>query len=123
DPSLESSLGKAFLPLAKSHGSDSGFRMISTGIDGLTARVEMIDAAQGSLDVQSYIFRADESGNLIVQALLRAAERGVRIRILVDDGESVAGDGKILSLSAQPGFEVRLYNPLSYRGHNRFRRD
>ena len=122
DPPADSPLTKAFQPLAKGHGGDSGFRMISTGIDGLTARVEMIDAAQGSLDVQSYIFRADESGNLIVQALLRAAERGVRIRILVDDGESVAGDEKILSLSAQPGFEVRIYNPLSYRGHNKFRR-
>jgi putative cardiolipin synthase len=122
DPSLESSLGKAFLPLAKSHGSDSGFRMVSTGIDGLTARVEMIDAAQRSLDVQSYIFRADESGNLVVQALLRAADRGVRIRILVDDGETVRGDEKILALSAHAGFEVRLYNPLVYRGHNKFRR-
>ncbi|MDP9008431.1 MAG: phospholipase D family protein [Pseudomonadota bacterium] len=123
DPPADSPLTKAFQPLAMSHGGDSGFRMVSTGIDGLTARVEMIDAAHRSLDVQSYIFRADESGNLIVQALLRAADRGVRIRILVDDGESVAGDEKILSLSAQAGFEVRLYNPLSYRGHNRFRRD
>jgi len=108
--------------MAKSHGSDSGFRMVSTGIDGLTARVEMIDAAQQSLDLQTYIFRADESGNLVAQALLRAADRGVRIRILVDDGDTVPGDEKILALSAHPGFEVRLYNPFSYRGHNRIRR-
>jgi cardiolipin synthase C len=122
DPSLESRLRNAFQPMAKSHGSDSGFRMVSTGIEGLTERIEMIDAAQRSLDLQYYIFRADESGNLIAQALLRAADRGVRIRLLVDDGETVAGDEKILSLSAHAGFEVRIYNPLRYRGHNRIRR-
>jgi putative cardiolipin synthase len=122
DPTIESSLGKTFLPIAKSHGSDSGFRMVAAGIVGLTARVEMIDAAQRSLDLQYYIFRADEAGNLIVQALLRAADRGVRIRLLVDDAETVTGDEKILSLSAHAGFEVRIYNPLRYRGHNKIRR-
>jgi putative cardiolipin synthase len=121
-PALDTPLGKALGPLASGHGGDSGFRMISSGIDDLTARVEMIDLAQRSLDIQSYIFRADESGNLVVEALLRAADRGVRIRILVDDAETVAGDEKILALSAQPGFEVRIYNPLRYRGHNGFRR-
>jgi putative cardiolipin synthase len=122
DPSLESRLGNAFQPMAKNHGSDSGFRMVSAGIDGLTVRVEMIDAAQRSLDLQYYIFRADESGNLVVQALLRAADRGVRIRLLLDDGETVAGDEKILSLCSHGGVEVRIYNPLRYRGHNRLRR-
>jgi putative cardiolipin synthase len=122
DPAIESALGKAFQPMARSHGSDSGFRMVSAGIAGLTARLEMIDAAQRSLDLQYYIFRADQSGNLVVQALLRAADRGVRIRVLVDDGETVAGDERILSLSAHAGFEVRIYNPLRYRGHNKIRR-
>jgi putative cardiolipin synthase len=116
---LDTGLGKSFNVLAKGRGSDSAFRMISTGIDGLTARLEMIDASQRSLDVQSYIFRADNSGNLVVQALLRAADRGVRIRILVDDGETVSGDERILTLAAHAGFEVRIYNPLRYRGHKR----
>jgi putative cardiolipin synthase len=116
EPSVESALGKAFVPLAKSHGGDSGFRMLSAGIDGLTARVEMIDAAQRSLDLQYYIFRSDKSGNLIAQALLRAAERGVRVRVITDDGESVSGDERILSLAAKPGIELRLFNPLRYRG-------
>jgi putative cardiolipin synthase len=121
DYSLDTGLGKAFY-VTKDRGSDSGFRMISSGIDGLTARLEMIDASERSLDVQSYIFRADNSGNLVVQALLRAADRGVRIRILVDDGETVVGDDRILALAAHGGFEVRIYNPLRYRGHNRILR-
>jgi putative cardiolipin synthase len=116
---LDTGLGKSFNVLAIGRGGDSGFRMISTGIDGLTARLEMIDAAQRSLDVQLYIFRADNSGNLVVQALLRAADRGVRIRVLVDDGETVSGDERILALAAHAGFEVRIYNPLRYRGHKR----
>ncbi len=115
-PSTEDALGKAFLPSAQSHGGDSGFHMLSAGIDGLTARVEMIDAAQRSLDLQSYIFRSDRSGNLIAHALLRAADRGVRVRVLTDDGESVSGDERILSLAAKPGIEIRLFNPLRYRG-------
>jgi putative cardiolipin synthase len=115
-PSTEDALGKAFLPLAQSRGGDSGFHMLSAGIDGLTARVEMIDAAQRSLDLQYYIFRSDKSGNLIAQALLRAADRGVRVRVITDDGESVSGDERILSLAAKPGIEIRLFNPMRYRG-------
>jgi cardiolipin synthase C len=96
--------------------------MLSAGVQGLTARIDMIDAAERSLDIQSYIFRDDISGSLIVNALLRAADRGVRIRVLVDDGETVPGDEKILALTAHAGFAVRIFNPLTYRGHNRIRR-
>ncbi|MGA2190175.1 MAG: phospholipase D-like domain-containing protein [Steroidobacteraceae bacterium] len=122
DPSVETALKQTFEPAARAHDGKSGFRLVSRGIDGLTARVELIDASQHTLDVQSYIFRADESGNLIALALLRAADRGVRVRVLVDDGDTLAGDEKILSLSANPGIEVRIFNPLSYRGHNEMRR-
>ncbi|HLZ97304.1 MAG TPA: phospholipase D family protein [Steroidobacteraceae bacterium] len=118
EPSVDNTLGKSFVPLGQAHGGDSGFRLLSAGIDGLTARVEMIDSAQRSIDIQTYIFRADVSGNVIVRALLRAAERGVRVRILTDDGETVPGDERILSLSAKPGIEVRIFNPLRYRGHH-----
>jgi putative cardiolipin synthase len=119
EPSVENALGKAFVPLAKSHGGDSGFRMLSAGIDGLTARVEMIDAAQRSLDLQTYIFRADVSGDVIARALLRAADRGVRVRVLTDDSDTVPGDEKILSMAANPGIEIRIFNPFRYRGYNR----
>jgi len=119
EPSADSGLGRIFGPLAAANKDNSGFRMISAGLDGLTARVEMIDAAQRSLDLQYYIFRSDDSGNLIAEALLRAAARGVRVRVLVDDGETIAGDEKLLALTARPGIEVRTFNPLRYRGHIR----
>jgi putative cardiolipin synthase len=119
EPSPDTGLGRTFEPQAPLHDGESGFHMLSAGIDGLAARVEMIDAAQRSLDLQSYIFRADESGSLIARALLRAADRGVRVRVLIDDAETVPGDERILALAAHAGIEVRIFNPLRYRGHNR----
>ena len=117
DPSVTSRLEERFAPLAAMHPGASGFRLLSVGIDGLIARIELIDTAQHTVDIQSYIFRADESGGLIALALLRAADRGVRVRILLDDGETVPGDERILSLAAKSAIQVRIFNPLTYRGH------
>jgi putative cardiolipin synthase len=99
--------------------NQSAFAMLANGVDGLAARLELIGAAKESLDLQYYIFRGDISGTLVAQALLQAAERGVRVRILVDDGESVAGDERIFALAAHPSIQIRVFNPFDYRGHNR----
>lgn len=101
------------------HPGESAFRMIGAGLDGLAMRLESIDSARRTLDLQYYIFRADESGRLVAQALLRAAARGVRIRILLDDGDSVAGDERIFTLAAHPQVQIRVFNPFDYRGHVR----
>ena len=98
---------------------ESGYRMLANGIDGLTARLQLIDAAERTLDLQYYIFRGDESGTLIAHALLRAADRGVRVRILVDDGDTAKGDESLFTLAAHPSVEIRVFNPFEYRGHNR----
>ena len=104
------------------HPDESAFRIIAIGLDGLAIRIEAIDSAERSLDLQYYIFRADESGGLVSQALLRAADRGVRIRILVDDGASVAGDERLFALAAHPQVQIRIFNPFGYRGHLRLLR-
>jgi putative cardiolipin synthase len=110
-------LPQAFKAPATAKSGDSGFRMISAGIDGLAARLEMIDAAERSLDLQYYIFHNDESGGLIALALLRAADRGVRVRVLVDDGATVVGDENLFALTAHPSIEIRIFSPFDYRGH------
>ncbi|MDB5927817.1 MAG: phospholipase D/Transphosphatidylase [Betaproteobacteria bacterium] len=115
--STETRLGRQFESAAREHGGKSGYRLLSAGIDGLTARAQMIDAAALTLDVQYYIFRNDKTGRLVADALLRAADRGVRVRVLVDEGERVAGDEQIELLDAHPKIEVRLFNPFAYRGH------
>jgi len=92
--------------------------MISAGIDGLLMRVELIDRAESDLDLQYYIFRSDDSGRLVQNALLRAADRGVRVRIISDDGETVPGDEKLLLLAAHRNIQVKVFNAFEYRGHN-----
>jgi putative cardiolipin synthase len=96
----------------------SGFCILNNGVDGLLARIEMIDAATRTLDIESYIFRLDESGALIAAALLRAADRGVRVRMLLDDGDTVPGDERVIALDAHPRIELRIFNPFAYRGHS-----
>jgi cardiolipin synthase C len=115
-------LAQTFQPGVANNPSASGFHLVSTGLDGLLLRIELIDKAQESLDLQYYIFRSDDSGRLVQQALLRAADRGVHVRIITDDGETVVGDEKLLLLAAHPQIEVRVFNPFDYRGHNHLMR-
>jgi len=115
-------LGHQFSGAAHEHGEYSAFRLISAGADGFQARMQMIDAAERTLDLQYFIFRGDETGRMLTDQLVRAADRGVRVRLLVDDGDTVPGDEQILRLLAYPTAEVRIFNPSSYRGHGRLRR-
>jgi len=116
----ETALGSQFAGAARRHPGDSGYREINVGADGFRARAQIIDAAQRTLDLQYYIFRGDETGRMLTDHLLRAAERGVRIRVLIDDGDTVAGDEQILRLNNYHSAELRIYNPGKYRGHVRF---
>jgi putative cardiolipin synthase len=118
----DSFLVASFADALRSHSSESGFRILPVGVDGLLLRLELIERARQSLDLQYYIFRYDESGALIANALVRAAQRGVRVRILVDDGETVAGDEQLVALAGQPNIAIRVFNPWRYRGHNRLLR-
>jgi len=110
-------LGQAFAAAASAHGTESGLRLIPVGQDGFALRMQLIAAAQQSLDLQYFIFHGDNTGNLLTAAILDSADRGVRVRILVDDGETLAGDERILALAAHPLIQVRIFNPFAYRGH------
>jgi putative cardiolipin synthase len=118
----QSELSQVFQAAVQRNAPASGFHLVSAGIDGLLLRLELIERAQSNLDLQYYIFRSDDSGKRLQLALVRAADRGVHIRNISDDGESVPGDEKLLLLSMHPGIEVRMFNPFSYRGHNEFLR-
>jgi putative cardiolipin synthase len=96
-------LGQQFAAASREHGGYSGYRIIPVGADGFLMRMQMIDAAQRSLDLQYFIFRGDETGKLLTEAVLRAADRGVRVRILIDDGETDFGDEQLVSLEARRG--------------------
>src|SRR5215472_12398920 len=107
-----------FAAAERTHPGESGFRLYAVGIDGLLLRLELIEAARSSLDLQYYIFHGDESGKLITEALARAAARGVRVRVLIDDTETVEGDEQIDGLAGAQNVELRIFNPWRYRGHN-----
>ncbi len=78
----------------------------------------MINAAERTLDLQYFIFRQDETGQLLTDAILRAADRGVRVRVLVDDGDTLEGDEQIAALASHPQIAIRIFNPFAYRGHS-----
>jgi cardiolipin synthase C len=113
----ETRLGRQFDDAGRKHGGNSGFRIIPVGADGFLIRMQMINAAERTLDLQYFIFRGDETGRLLTGAVLHAADRGVRVRVLIDDGDTVAGDGQITALEAHPSVEIRFFNPFAYRGH------
>ena len=113
----ETRLGRQFENAAREHNGNSGFRIIPVGADGFLTRMQMINAAERTLDLQYFIFRGDETGRLLTDAVLHAADRGVRVRVLIDDGETEAGDEQITALEAHPSVEIRIFNPFAYRGH------
>ena len=84
--------------------------------DAFAARVVMATRAQRSIDVQYFIWHDDQVGMLLLQALWQAAERGVRVRLLLDDGGTSGIDGLLAMVDAHPNIELRLYNPFAYRG-------
>jgi putative cardiolipin synthase len=118
----ETRLGGEFLAQARAHSGFSGFHILALGVDGFQIRAQMIDAAERTLDVQYFIFRGDDTGRLLTDALLRAADRGVRVRVLIDDGDTIAGDEQIVALNVHPSIELRIFNPFGYRGHSSLRR-
>jgi putative cardiolipin synthase len=82
----------------------------------LTARLALIDEAAVSLDLQYFIWQSDASGGLLADRVLHAAERGVRVRILMDDFGVAGRGGDVLSLDAHPLIDVRVFNPWAHRG-------
>ena len=114
----ETRLGRQFDNTGSDHGGNSGFRIIPVGADGFLIRMQMINAAERTIDLQYFIFHGDDTGRLLTGAVLHAADRGVRVRILVDDGETNAGDEQLTALEAHPSVELRIFNPFAYRGHS-----
>ena len=112
----DTSLGKAVSAAGRDREDQSGIYALPEGRDAFAARVVLARAAERSLDVQYYIWHADITGFLMLGELWDAAERGVRVRMLLDDN-GIAGLDPILAVvDTHPAIEVRLYNPYPNRG-------
>jgi putative cardiolipin synthase len=105
-------LGHAVGEAVRQHPRLSGIHALTTPTDAFAARVILASAAEKSLDVQYYIWRADQTGLLLFEAVWRAADRGVRVRLLLDDANTGGLDAILAALATHPNIEVRLYNPL-----------
>ena len=108
-------LGRSIEPLAAAHPGRSGILALPNGRDAFAARAVLAGLAERSLDIQYYIWRNDVTGTLLFEALVAAADRGVRVRLLLDDNNTAGLDVVLARLAAHPNIQVRLFNPLKIR--------
>ena len=94
----------------------TGVYVLDTGTEALLARAWLADHAKESVEVQYFIWSTDNIGILAAEALLRAAERGVRVRVIVDDLLIDAPDKSLLALAQHPKIDIRIYNPQTSVG-------
>ncbi len=111
----QTTLGQQLTPITAQHPNQSGFFPLISGSDALVARAALMEAAERTLDVQYYIWHDDPSGRVLVELLLRAADRGVRVRLLLDDLDTAGKDFALTAVNAHPNIEIRLYNPFANR--------
>ncbi len=109
-------LGKGLEGFVSAHpDGQSGFFPLSDGIDALAARLVMAEEAERSIDAQYYLLKNDIVGRAFIDALLRAADRGVRVRLLLDDIFTGGYDAGMAGLDSHPNFEIRIFNPFANR--------
>lgn len=111
-PRIESQMGEALAEWRANHGDEAGLLGLYSGVDALGARLRMIELAEDSIDAQYFILKKDRAGALFAGGLLNAADRGVRVRLLIDDIFSPGVDEAFTLLDTHPNIEVRLFNPL-----------
>src|SRR5258706_4079789 len=110
-------LGRAVSPGIAANPGKAGIYAIPVPSDAFAARVLLAAAAERSLDLQYYVWHGDQTGTLLFEAIKRAADRGVRVRMLLDDATTSGLDDTILALDAHPNIEIRLYNPMMIRSN------
>ena len=109
----DTAFGKSRRDEKLAHAGQSGFLLLANGLDAFVARALLAHYAQRSIDVQYYLFHNDLTGHLLVDQLLKAADRGVRVRLLVDDMDLEGRDMSAAVLDSHPNMEVRLFNPFT----------
>lgn len=102
--------------VAQHPGGESSFYPLGGGMDALGARLRLIEGAEKSIDAQYFLMKDDDAGEVFAGSLLRAADRGVRVRFLLDDVFTTVADDLLALLNAHPNIELRLFNPVSRRG-------
>jgi putative cardiolipin synthase len=113
-------LGQEIQPDLDRHPEKSGVALIRKGQRSLQARLDLAALAEKTLDLQYYRWAVDTSGILLAAEVIRAADRGVRVRILLDDINTADSDFKFARMELHPEIEIRLFNPFRHRGFRLF---
>jgi putative cardiolipin synthase len=112
----ESTMGRAVAEIVAQHPPEqSGFYPVFDGIDSLALRLLMAERAERSIDAQYFLIHDDLVGSVFINSLLRAANRGVRVRLLVDDIQLKGYDAGMAALDSHENFELRIFNPFAHR--------
>ena len=120
DPHPERPLATAARDLLKDLDDNlSGFFMLLRNDEALRWRLLLADLAEETLDIQVFIWKGDASSDLLLDRVIKAADRGVRVRILVDDIHLIGEDRAVAALNQHPQIEVRLFNPSKGRSGSR----
>ena len=117
EPDATTSLGGYAAEFVRRHGDGtSGFAAVDRNSDGLLWRLALLDSAERSLDMLYYLWYDDPGGLLLLEHLIQAAERGVRVRVVVDDALFLKGKQGLANLSAHPNIDIRVFNPWASSG-------
>ncbi|MGH8648333.1 MAG: phospholipase D-like domain-containing protein, partial [Burkholderiales bacterium] len=112
----ETPLGRAYAGDLARHPGKSGFRLMNSGVGALMTRAALADLAERAIDLQYFIYEPDETGAFLMERLIEAAGRGVRVRILLDDYALGFDDLDLLKIvDAHPNVEIRVFNPFPHR--------
>ncbi len=114
-PGVDGALDRLIAPLEAAHRGRSGAALMFDPLQAFDTRLRMAAMARRSLDLLFYIWYDDRTGRLLAQALLQAADRGVRVRLLLDDVNVLGRDPTYLALDRHPNISVRLFNPIRTR--------
>ena len=117
EPDPTTSLGRHAADFARRHDAEvSGYSAVDANSDGLRWRLALVDSAEQSLDILYYLWYDDLGGLLLLEHVIEAAERGVRVRIVVDDALFLGGKQGLANLDAHPKIEFRVFNPWASKG-------
>jgi putative cardiolipin synthase len=114
-PGMATELDRLLAPPEERHPGESAFRLVSDGPEGFAIRAHVSRLAGRSIDVQTYIWSGDTTGSALAYILLQAADRGVKVRLLLDDMDARAKNDGLAAIDAHPNVEVRMFNPLPSR--------
>ncbi len=111
----ETLLGQEVSSVTRKHQNLSGFHAFPNGIEAYAARLRLIRNAEKTLDLQYFIWNHDLTGMSLFNRLLEAADRGVRVRLLLDDMDTAGKEKNLHIINAHPNVEIRLFNPFANR--------